>query len=487
MKRIIAIVLALIMIVALVGCGSKKRQPIQLTLSIEDSEAILAAAGVALPDAETAAGANSVVKWLGWFDPFQNYNDDEIVQTGYWTFQQKYGGSLDYIETTYADFTNDLANNILGGTPPDLTLTGISQIYVFPMPCIKGTYQPIDPWIDYENDNLWAGMAEAAEYFALGDKHFAVVYDLAFKDVVPYNRRVMTEWGFDDPAELYANDEWTWDVVTEMALDFSDADANRFAFDGWYVPNACVEQSTGHYLIEKDSNGNYYSNINDPVIEVAENLVYSWVKDDLFYREGNNYWANRNEAQYGAGTKDGLCLFWICDISGFRLRVEEMNNIWGSMEENEIMFVPLPRHSGGDGIYYLSANPDGAMLVNNAPNPDGAMLLCACLRFKTIDPTVINIDKKQLKEIYLWTDEMLDMYDHCKELVEANARIFNTGAIPDNLRSSYDALDWNIRRSGAQNTWAQLVEQYGERMDYYCGELNAAIDEYISTGIYAGA
>ena len=56
MKRFIAILLAALMIVMLVGCGEKKRQPIQLTLSSEDSEAILAAAGIVLPDAEAAEG-----------------------------------------------------------------------------------------------------------------------------------------------------------------------------------------------------------------------------------------------------------------------------------------------------------------------------------------------------------------------------------------------------------------------------------------------
>ena len=44
MKRILTLSLALIMIFVLVGCGKEKRQIIKLTLSTEDSEAILAAA-----------------------------------------------------------------------------------------------------------------------------------------------------------------------------------------------------------------------------------------------------------------------------------------------------------------------------------------------------------------------------------------------------------------------------------------------------------
>ena len=83
MRRIIALLLILVTVFVMVGCGKEKRQIIKLTLSTEDSEAILAAAGIMLPDAETAAGANSTIKWLSWFDQFHNYSEDEVVNTGY--------------------------------------------------------------------------------------------------------------------------------------------------------------------------------------------------------------------------------------------------------------------------------------------------------------------------------------------------------------------------------------------------------------------
>lgn len=52
MKRIAAILLALVCIMTTVGCGKKQRKPIRLTLSTEDSEAIMRAAGITLPPAE---------------------------------------------------------------------------------------------------------------------------------------------------------------------------------------------------------------------------------------------------------------------------------------------------------------------------------------------------------------------------------------------------------------------------------------------------
>lgn len=94
MKRAFAVLLAVLMIIALVGCGKAQREVIKLTLSTEDAEAILAAAGIMLPDAETTACAGSVVKWYAWYDSLQNYSEDEIVNTGYFTFNSKYGCTL---------------------------------------------------------------------------------------------------------------------------------------------------------------------------------------------------------------------------------------------------------------------------------------------------------------------------------------------------------------------------------------------------------
>ena len=124
MKRILSLLIVGILIFTITGCGKNaKRKPITITLPEQDSEAILAAAGIRLPDVETAAGANSVVQYFGWGDPFQNYDEDEIVNTGYFTFQEKYNGKIEYIESTYFTYSDDLSALILASTPPD-TMTG---------------------------------------------------------------------------------------------------------------------------------------------------------------------------------------------------------------------------------------------------------------------------------------------------------------------------------------------------------------------------
>ena len=93
---------------------------------------------------------------------------------------------------------NDLANLILAGNPPDFTPSGTNSTATYPMSCIKGQYQAIDQWIDYD-DPLWSGLKETADYFTLGGEHYVIVFDLDSSNVIPYNRRVLEEWGFDDP------------------------------------------------------------------------------------------------------------------------------------------------------------------------------------------------------------------------------------------------------------------------------------------------
>lgn len=119
MKRIISLFLALVLVFALVGCGKERRQIIELTLSTEDSEAIMAAAGIMLPDVEETAAANTTVKWFSWWDSFHNYRDDEVINTGYWTFTNKYGCDLEWVECEWGSRFDDLANLILAGDSPD--------------------------------------------------------------------------------------------------------------------------------------------------------------------------------------------------------------------------------------------------------------------------------------------------------------------------------------------------------------------------------
>lgn len=49
----------------------------------------------------------------------------------------------------------------------------------------------------------------------------------------------MEDNGYDDPAELFKEGKWNWDTFTEMCLDFTDAESDKYALDGWYYEKLC--------------------------------------------------------------------------------------------------------------------------------------------------------------------------------------------------------------------------------------------------------
>lgn len=473
MKKLLAMILAAVMVFALVGCGKKKREIVKLTLSTEDSEAILAAAGITLPDVETVSAAGTTVQWFAWWDDFHNYRDDEIVKTGFWTFQQKYNCDVEWIECTWSDRFDGLANLTLAGNPPDFAPNDLGS---FPMRTIKGMYQAVDDYIDY-SDPLWKDLESFVyTYLSLNGKAYMFVTDITYGDVCVYNRRIMNEWGFDDPAELYYNNEWTWDVFQDMCYEFSDPDEDRYALDSWSF-SAGLMRSSGTSIVSYDTENNVYvSNVDSPSLEKAANMLYDLAKNDCVYPWWSNGWSLRNGTE-GQGLSTGELLMFIGYDYTFTGPVESVSPIFGDITAGEIMYCPLPRDSEGDGNYYTESIPCGYFLVNGAKNPEGVALLASCERFKVLDPTVISIDKKQKEEIYLWSNEMLDMYDTMHGIANSDKKIVCGFGFDDALSSVISAFEDNGHSMDA-STWAQLKESNYDKLDFYLDELNNEIADY---------
>ena len=229
-----------------------------------------------------------------------------------------------------------------------------------------------------------------------------------------------------------------------------------------------------------DTVNGYWSNIDSPKIERGMQYLYDLKKNDCTYRgKDGSRWALR-EGGFGAGLKDGLCLFYIIGESFFTNTVEMINATWGDIEAGELMFAPLPRDPQGDGVYYCQSSFDdvkGAMaIINNASNPEGAALLAACIRFKVIDPVVIKIDERQLRETYKWNDDMIEMSRVCQEIADANFVIDPTGNLPQNLQDPIrQMMGDGIIRTANDTSWAQLKENNSETIEYYIAELNAEL------------
>lgn len=262
-----------------------------------------------------------------------------------------------------------------------------------------------------------------------------------------------------------------------MCIDFSDADDDRYALDGWAYDNAIMESSGTDVVTYDTELGQFVSNLDDPRLERAANLIYELKKNDCIYPVWNNGWQLRGGQEIeGVGIKEGLTLFWLRGTWAFTGTVEEMSQIWGDISEGELMFCPLPRGSEGDGNHYVTVKTSGYVIVEGAQNPEGVALLASCDRFKILDPTVVSVDRKQLEEIYLWTDEMLEMYGHVHDLANGDYTVVVYDA---GLGDKVDAVVNSCKELGrlaTASTWAQVKEANEEKMDYYVGLLNEDVD-----------
>ena len=105
-------------------------------------------------------------------------------------------------------------------------------------------------------------------------------------------------------------------------------------------------------------------------------------------------------------------------------------------------------------------------------------LLASCDRFKVIDPTVVRIDRRQLEVVYLWSDEMLEMWDTCYELSISGKAIISYNAGLASKLSFVASRYENNRHIQDSQTWPQLRETNDERLAYYVDDLNQMIDQF---------
>ena len=237
--------------------------------------------------------------------------------------------------------------------------------------------------------------------------------------------------------------------------------------------------SSGIGVVEYDPAQNkYISNIDEPGLERAATLLYNLSKNQCMFPTWKNGYSIRNGVE-GGGIKEGDCLFYIRHDYCFTGPVADISNVWGDVREGEVMFCPTPRDPQGDGKYYIESMPGGYFLVKGAENPEGVALLAACERFKVLDPTVISIDKRQKEEIYLWTQEMLDMWDTCHALANNSEHtlIYYEYGLGKQLADVVSTIEGNGHSNDAK-TWAQLKESNSEKLAYYVDELNKQISEF---------
>ncbi|MGN0691099.1 MAG: extracellular solute-binding protein, partial [Oscillospiraceae bacterium] len=236
-KRSIAFAAALALISSMTACGNNTDTAVTETTSETsattapkelDEEDKAAVAEVDIGEDEKLE--NGKIRWLATYDINPDKGKPKMFALE--LFESKYGGSVEWIPTTWENRYSDLSTNVLGGTSPDLFPA--QEFDTFPGKVVDGMFQPFDDYLDFDSDLWTEGTKKLAEAHVLGGKHYVAPVATDSKCLMIYNKKTIEENGLADPAELLAEGNWTWDTFREMCLEYCDRDDDKFAYDSWY-------------------------------------------------------------------------------------------------------------------------------------------------------------------------------------------------------------------------------------------------------------
>lgn len=440
------------------GGGTAEETTVETTTATMKEEQAAVVEQVEIEDEKLE---NGTLRWLSFWDI--NPTEGKPVPVSLQLFQTKYGGTVEYIPTTWENRYNDLATMVLGGESPDMF--SACDLDLFPGKVAAGMFDPLDDYLDFDSDEWSEGAKKINEMHTINGKHYVACASTSTGLVMIYNKRVIEENGLDDPAELAYNNEWTWDTFKEMCYEFADRNEEKYAVDGWWYEPAMI-LSTGVPTIGMEDGVITNNLMNNDYARVQEFFLEMKQADVMYPYAEYNWTVQPNRIS------EGKTLFYPIGRWGL---LEPDLSAYG--EQDEIMFVPTPRDEKADA-WYLTAHGgvDAYAMCKDAPNPEAVAAYIKCLLVQNNDESVQAVNEEQLREQYHWTDEMIEMDKYITELTNANPVIDFYSAVNNDVTSllsnsikdaSYNGVDWSTTRE----TLNGAVQTYVDEMNATLAEL----------------
>ncbi len=474
-KRLLAMAVAMATVLSFAACGKSDSSAggassiagIELESSKVD-EILSATDSLVGEDVEKLE--NPTVQWLAHYDI--NPADGKVEDPAIALFRETYGGEIEWVQTDWNSRYTKLASLVSADTSPDMFPASDSD--AFPMGAIKQMFQPIDDTVDLTED-IWSDTMAAMDKFSMGDSHYVAVIETSPNLVCLYNTETIDELGVDQPADLYKNGEWTWDVFYDYCVQFNDPDNDKYALDGFWWWDGLTQTTGMPYIDIVD--GKIVSNVETPEIEEAQNLVYELTKAGSAFPRHLNNWSTRGPTDSGSiGIGSGLTLFipvGLYEIEDTLVNTEDL----GSIPDGEVMFVPMPAKDE-DSPTYMPARVEGYCLVSGAKNPEGFAAFMRCKRICNGDETVKQIGLDTLVNDYGWTQEMIDMREECYKLAAEYPVFEFYNAISTDMTSVFGTVATATSvTNGSQQTWAEIRDANKDTVNYFVDEVNAKFQQ----------
>ena len=410
---------------------------------------------------------NKEVKWMAHYDlnPSSEGNSKSV---GLEMFEQKYGGKITHVPTTWDARFTDLAKAVTGGDGIDL-FPG-DDTSNFPNGIVKGMFQPIDDYVDL-NSELWQSMGAAMDIYKFGGKHYELVTSVTAEQVVIYNTQTLEENGLDDPWDLYKEGNWNWDTFKQMLLDYVDVENEQYGLDGFWAEKA-LYLSAGKPFVES-VDGSLVSNYKDATLEKAMNFQYDLFTNGLVFNREQFEWKEQPQMM-GSGNQ----LFYI--VGSWHIRKDP--ETWATeIEPDKLGIAPVP--SPADSDPYQAATIGGYVICKGAQNPQGAALFAECQLLGSLDEKAIAISDRKLKDDCKWSDDIIAREKEINELARQYPVVDLATGTGDVKRYTTDGGDNVGSRAALHGTdWATTRETYADGVEVLVAEIDEDLQKKIAEG-----
>ena len=269
LKRFLALGLATVMTMSLAACNGGAAESTGTETTEGGAEVTATAGGVEHLDAD----GNRVILMACWWDRYYDsddtaldddpsfaYTEDGEVKTAdqmrfdvVAQIEEKYNVKIQWINLTYDGQKESINNSILAGAPDaDVYLVDLAM----GVPAALNGYCTDLKTVLPEDSDLFTDQINMS-YLELGDGSACLLHPVAAESTVEatyplaFNVQLLEDAGLEDPRDLYARGEWTWDKFNEYATALTkdtdgDGVTDQYGYAGFEQETAmCLFMSNG--------------------------------------------------------------------------------------------------------------------------------------------------------------------------------------------------------------------------------------------------
>lgn len=194
-------------------------------------------------------------------------------------FEKKFNCKVQFKSLPWETYNSKVASAMAAGDPYDIC--GL-HYYFWPEAGVQGLYEPLDSYfyeqdLYDENSGSTAGIdLEQSRYYSWNGSTYGVANNretyCGQPDVYFYNKTMVK--GFEDPMKLYQEGKWTWDKFFEIAEIVTKSGKVKMFGGSWDGASFCQRNGV---QTTKTVNGKVLSNLEDPLwaksIKVAKEFL----------------------------------------------------------------------------------------------------------------------------------------------------------------------------------------------------------------------